>query len=574
MIKGKKIFSVLMGLILVSCCGLFNACSNGSDFKIDPTKTQLYISNYDGGVGTTWLYEAAARFEEEFADYELNGKTGVEILIDPHRNYGQENVMAANSSFYEIFFNERVQYYDMVASNVALDITDIVTELNSDGKTIESKMTKQQQEFFGYDRSDGVHYYALPHYGAFNGMFYNRDVFNDYFLYFEGDPDNNYRALKDGNYYVFTNEAGVLSAGPDDISGTDDDGLPATFEQFYALMNEMVQVGVTPFTWSGQYFGMYSGWYLEALMADYEGHDQMMLQYVFDSSAINEGETVTADHLVESINDNGITLKEFGEEITPATGYKVYTTAGRYYALKFLEHITSDSNYYSDKVISGAHSHTTAQSDFLRSYYEPGAFARPIGMFFEGGWWFNEVTGYGTVDRLANRGITKDQIRVAYMPWPKVSEEQLGERRTLLSSLNAVGFIKSSIDESKIELAKEFLKFCYTDYELEQFTVNSDTFRALNYSLSSDAYNKLSNVGKSFYKELISDNTDVVYPYSTSPIYISNAGAIDTKETFANASYTNCVRAFMDKEITAENYFQGIVDIHNEASWKQYEDLF
>lgn len=562
----KFVAVALTAILMMGVVGCSPSGFNGEE--IDETKTQLYVSNYAGGMGSTWLDEVKKRFEADYADYELNGKKGVQIIPDNHRNAGHATVMTANSSIFEVFFNERAFYYDMVAGNLTLDITDVVTETNTDGKTIESKMTAEQRDFFGYKKADGAHYYALPHYGPFNGMYYNRDVFRDYELYMEGDPDNGYRALKDGRYYVYTDgrNKDVLSAGPDDVHGTEDDGLPATYEQFYALLNEMVQVGVTPFTASGQYLGMYAGWYLESLMADYEGFDQMMLQVTFDG---------TAKNLVKSIN-NGVVEKQAPVEITPANGYKVYETAGRYHALNFFEHLLADSNYYSEKITSGSHSHTVAQSDFLRSYYEKGSFDKPIAMFIEGGWWMNEVRDYGTIKRLEDRGVSLNDINVAYMPWPKVDESELKgneTRTTLLSSINAVGFIKSSIDTSKIELAKAFLKYCYTDYELEQFSVNSDVMRALNYTISPEAYNKMSNVGKSYYDKYKSDKTDIVYPYSSNPVYIAGAAEIDPWMTFETSSYSSCIRPFRLKEISAQAYFNGITSLHNAASWKKYDSV-
>ena len=50
---------------------------NSGAQETDSSKTQLYVGTLDQGVGKGWLELVADRFEEAFADYELNGKKGV-----------------------------------------------------------------------------------------------------------------------------------------------------------------------------------------------------------------------------------------------------------------------------------------------------------------------------------------------------------------------------------------------------------------------------------------------------------------------------------------------------------------
>ena len=82
----KKCFSVIVMLVMSVVLLLpLAACNremvNPND-KIDETKTQLRISNYQGGFGRVWLDNAAARFEEKYKNESFEpGKTGVEIHI-------------------------------------------------------------------------------------------------------------------------------------------------------------------------------------------------------------------------------------------------------------------------------------------------------------------------------------------------------------------------------------------------------------------------------------------------------------------------------------------------------------
>ena len=73
----KKIAGITLAAALAagSMYG-FAGCGEVISQSVDETKTQLYVGNYDGGVGTQWLYDAADRFEEIFADYEFEPGSG------------------------------------------------------------------------------------------------------------------------------------------------------------------------------------------------------------------------------------------------------------------------------------------------------------------------------------------------------------------------------------------------------------------------------------------------------------------------------------------------------------------
>lgn len=71
----KKILAAL--LVVCLCVIPFTGCRRAG-VTIDDTKTQLYIANYDGGVGTDWLNEAAERFSSAYESESFeSGKTGV-----------------------------------------------------------------------------------------------------------------------------------------------------------------------------------------------------------------------------------------------------------------------------------------------------------------------------------------------------------------------------------------------------------------------------------------------------------------------------------------------------------------
>ena len=64
----KKILS--LGLVLLSVlvvAGCRDRSTVGGE-EIDYDRTQLYVSNFNGGVGTEWLYKVKTLYEELHAD--------------------------------------------------------------------------------------------------------------------------------------------------------------------------------------------------------------------------------------------------------------------------------------------------------------------------------------------------------------------------------------------------------------------------------------------------------------------------------------------------------------------------
>lgn len=114
--------TLLMSMLLGSVgCG---AAGPGPQESIDKTKTQLRIYNFDGGVGTDWLYEIEAAFEAKYAEVSFEkDKKGVQVLVVP----GKDNPASITASKYDILFTEGVYYNDLIASDELLDISDIVT---------------------------------------------------------------------------------------------------------------------------------------------------------------------------------------------------------------------------------------------------------------------------------------------------------------------------------------------------------------------------------------------------------------------------------------------------------------
>ncbi len=566
----------LAGAASFAGCNRTGTAPGGIDQEVDPTRTQLYVANHDGGFGHEWLQAAAKRFEELYKDVPFEeGKTGVQIMIDTTGGIGTQIIGQIPLSRNAVYFTESVFYYDYLnAPNGAVfaDITDIVCGEDSDlsefGETgtIEGKLTQQQKDF--YKTTDGK-YYGIPHYQAFQGIIYDKDFFEQDMLYFSDNENNN------GGF--ITSRTEKRSPGKDGIycetcaaNGYDysnhycDDGLPATYEEFSRLLDYIADAGETPMIWSGQVHQNYLDKFMAALAADYEGLDDFMLNYTFKG---------TAHHLVQSIDANTgeVTLRA-ATPIEPENGYELYTSAGRYYAMQFMDNAVSDSRYYNILSFNGTHSHINAQDDFLRSKEK----SQRIAMLIDGSYWENEADD--TFEYMSNNDKTDPDSRYSrkfgFLPLPKPTEND-GTESTLFDFLYSLGFINANIEDDPVlfPLAKKFLKFVNTEQSLREFTVLTGSPKALEYDLTEDDLSQMSFYGRSLWN--LKANSDVVYPYSTNAIFLNNQSDFVFNGTFSYSGVSDVSKTLRDGGSTPLQLFNAIGNTMSQAAWNSnYSNYF
>lgn len=464
--KFKKILAFVMSLTV--SCSVFASCGGGGEDpsqKEQADKTNIYVANFDGGYGNEWLKKAIERFENENKEkvYEER-KKGVHVIIDDSLDKEQVkgvnliDIIADNRA--DVFFTEKVYYHEFVKQGLIADITDVVQSTNTDGKTIENKLTEVQKEYYNYQGK----YYVLPHYAAFSGIMYDVDLFEENKLYFGADKDS----CDEQGFIV--NMRATKANGPDGVSGTADDGLPATYSDFFKLCMRMIDKGITPIIWNGEYKDSYTQELIAALQVDYEGLEQSMLNYTYSGTATN---------IVDSIDGEGIdaTIQTKNVEITADNAYELMQQAGKYYSLSFFEKVMTTTyvgkKLYSNKSLNTSYSHTDAQDEFLLSRPE----GNPIGMIFEGIWWENEAANSNTFEDCAGQfggQYARNSRKLAVMPYPKANTSKLG-KTTLLDNKYSAGFINANIkDDATLNAAKDFLKFCYTDTSLVEFNTTTN----------------------------------------------------------------------------------------------------
>ena len=318
---------------------------------------------------------------------------------------------------------------------------------------------------------------------------------------------------------------------------------------------------VTPFIWSGQFGKAYMNYLFSALYADYEGNEV--------KTAFSFNGTLT--HIVKSVNGDVVEF-EPATEINNENGYLAFKSAGYYYSLKFVERMLSDTDYYSANLNSNAHSHTQAQMDYVLSEFDQkfNQNGKPIAMFVEGNYWENEAKDYGVFDRVKKYGKSAADCRYAYMPVPKVNEDLVGTKCTTGEGLGNISFISSRIAPEKVDLAKEFLKFCYTDENLERFTQISGVRRALKYNVT--AADSMSNYSKSIADLKNSENTVVTYMVSDNPLYLQNQSYFSYRYS---SDYDTFALVPLKDGKTALQVFNKICEKRSQSAWNaQFNKYF
>ena len=515
---------------------------------VDRTKTQLTVKYYNAGFGDAWLNKLIARFEEEYKDVEYeDNKKGVQVWATGEmKQYTGQDV--ANGAF-DVYFMEGAEYYAMTAVDGALeDLTSIVTEpvkgadgkTNLDGgKTVASKLTQQQKEFYGITSTDGdPKYYGIPHYEGGWGLIYNKELF---------DTEGYY--IVDGDEFgILANEPGATkSKGPDGKAGTADDGLPATLDEFYLLCDEIAIAGDYPLCWSGMYREAYLTTMINTLAAESMGVDQMGLNLSFTGNA--------KDLVV--FDDNGIVyengaIKTEAVDITTASGYEVARQEAKYYALEFLDKIINTDGWCNkDKAFNESHTHLDAQYDFIRGGTDQDTAGKAYAFLVDGPWWEGEATAKFTQMSAKDQKYTKQNRDFAWMPLPKVSEKYVGGKNVYMDTLDAVTVVKAGLGK-KTAAALDFVRYSVTDESLVEFTQTTGALKSYAYTLNEEQSKNLSPFAKSLieYKK----NATTFVMKSGNAFFVSNSDFKTASNYYKVGGYTSPVQAFA-QGVDVETYF-------------------
>lgn len=572
----KKI--VALSLALVAVLGSFAGC--GVEYGAEEREdiSYLYVNARTGGFGDGYLKAVEQIMEERYKDTSFaEGKTGVDVVValeDTVDNNAYINYIGNTS--YNIHVINGLSYLDYVSFNHLYDITDWVKEDLADGTgSIESKLYDEQKQALTILEG---RYYSLPTFACFNGVTYDAQLFENYGFYFSDSAELCFKPFTNSSYtgeaYTgkgFVLEGATKSCGPDGQYNTYDDGLPSSYEEFFYLLDYMVERSITPMVWTGNSMH-YTNFLFQALLMGNSSKTDLSSMFSFDS----KGEKIK---IVDSFDANVPVVSE--KVITTENGYELSQQYTRYQALKFLEHFFNNSNYYDSRSAGAQLSNTAAQKVFEESSLDPKS--TPIAMLLEGGYWYNEaqpelaqsVTNYGE-EKAGNR-------KFAYMPMPSIEygtvSENEGRSLTLVDGAKFGLVVNKNIsgNSEKEKLAKAFVQIFYEDATLQKMTTTTGIPMEVKYDLKQSQYDELDYYQQGvwdMYKNSVKNNM-YVSPMSSNLVFLKNENKFLWKTTtqFFNSVIDGMTRsypcvAFWQYNATAKSYFEGMKITKD--GWKKY----
>ena len=582
----KKLITLLLTVVVsLGCVFGFTGCRRDDEEQFDDTKSHIYVGVFNAGYGVAWLNDLKTRFETYYEGVSFEkDKEGVQVHISDVTQ-GTEFINQIGNSSQEVIFTSNADYYAYVNDNKLLDITDAITtplEINGETKSIEDKIPEAEKNFY---KTKDNKYYAVTASGGNYGIMMNVDLFENKDLYFAkgGCPseylrtnENCDKALSfpeevtswDDSMYEFTGK-GEKSAGPDGKYGTNDDGQPATYDEFIAFCDNCVDNGVQAFHWPGKYQSHISHAML-SMVADYEGSEQMMLNYTFNGVAKN----------LISVDEDGNVTKLPELKITNSNGYELGKQAGRYYVLDFIERLLANKSYYNENlsVYNSTHTHTDAQDDFVSGGLMDGK--KEIALLWDGPWWYNEAQPAFNVlgEGVGEHCLAKNR-KFQKMSYPKATNEKVGEEKiSYLYSSPYICMANANVDSNKVDMIKKFIKFAFTNESNLKFTEITNTTRTHEYDIPTGYTDKLSYYAKTVLEDML--NSTVCFGASSNKMYVNKSFSLFNPEIYWSTlingdEFYTPNQAFTHEGKTAIEYFNGLIKARDKAYWdRNYSDFY
>ena len=575
--KKKRILATALStLMLVASMGSIAACGGGSGstggnnsnkyvYNVPgDNKLTIKVKNFGGGPGNVWLEEAAERFAELKLNEQYGNKTGVYITYEPTYNQNTSSMAGDSTS---IFFDERASDPNVLAQNsLLLSLDSIVKDETREGGSLESKIFESSKD--GIKGKDGS-YYALPHYEYYTGLSYNRTTFDDLLAYFAAeDEDNVYPySSKYGKANFVGDLTAVKSAGPDGKSGTTDDGLPCSLDEFILLCDYIKTESegeIAPLTVSGLYY-KYVEYIVIGFWSSLAGAEQMRNYYnctgaieVVDRDEDGDLQ-FTDENLFQGINyikkpkTKWVTMAEDGSD-----GWMGNDMAAKYYATAIYEVILKEK-FFSATAKSGKDHWTTQMDLFMDGKMDTNNSA----MLVEGSYWYNEANENGGLSYYETFvGKDRSELDVQWMSLPTnvFAEGATGKDACFLDCGQAYAMINGNVESNPAlkQACLDFLEFCYSEAELKAFTAKTGLARAINYELDDTQKAGMSKFTRGLWEER--DNIA-----GTNVVSLSG-----TTATFKKAR--NAIKLSLDAGVLSDGYNKFWMVIDSKGAKKVFSD--
>lgn len=546
----KRVLSFVLALTSGLSVVSITACRRDTGRDVDEEKSQLTIGNYDGGLGHVWLERIAAQFETDYADYSFEeGKKGCQVWIDNRlQEYAGDQLLSVIPyGEASIICTQSCDYENLQANGVLHDITSWVSEdvydangdiiYDADGKVtktgaLKSILDSLQSEYEAYYNMDGK-YYGLPFSQLVAGIWYDAQLFDAKGLYFFANGSIGAKAVDITD--------GLAGKGPDGTSGTSDDGLPETWRQFRVLMQTMKTNGVIPFTWDGAH-NYQRCWFANAIVASYEGYDDMNLNYAAMGQDTNQPEIN-----VTGANNVGLLAEQNGRK---AMAYAVRDIV--------------QSGNYSAAAFNGSQTHTGAQREFLESTNT----STPIGMFIEGSFWLNEARDVcDEMQKLDSEWgyYTRD---VRYMPFPRFEADgdlpaQTHSEITMSAALcDTAILVKKDLDCE--DLVKTFYQYMHSREAMVICEADTLTIRPFDYEIKESELTAMPKLIQSIHN-FLDEGAKIVNTLPKSDFAKNNSSKLESWTIASKISKNNIGEVkdpfytyYANANLTWKEYYEGI----------------
>ncbi len=503
----KKFICLLLTAIMAFTALLAVGCSG--DGGGSGGKVTLNISTMGLGLGGPWEKNLAERFEQAYAEKEYGTKKGVKVEINELVSDRTDISTDGNA----IYLNGAVGSPSTYASSY-LDLTSVVREdlEEVDGKmvSIEDKIPADIKHYYMVNDS----YYALPTEEYHALLAYDKHLFDVKGLYFAkpGASGVSKRSLVMNQNYTLINigDNANKSCGPDGKYGTYDDGLPSSLYELVALCDIMkLYYQVSPFCLAGAYRDVANAMML-ALMTSLQGFNANTM-YTLEGQSYDIITGWTNENLFPGVEGIKKPIVET-VPITEETGYYTTWSADKYYAEAFAK-LTIEKGWWYSGTADGNKSNIDAEADFIYSGYGAN---EATAMMVEFTYWYNEAKFYKKLDYFYGDYPDVDEREIALMPYPinlaeSVTEGNGESPSVLVTESNYLALNKNLENDSVMkEVALDFVRFAYTDYQLSYRTVEQGLPVNVNYKIQDEHLDKFDTFYKSLWNMTKGEGCNVV----------------------------------------------------------------
>ena len=163
------------------------------------------------------------------------------------------------------------------------------------------------------------------------------------------------------------------------------------------------------------------------------------------------------------------------------------------------------------------------------------------------------------------------------MPLPKATQAEVDAAAqsekpyTLYDEAYSIGFVRKNIDSWKMPIALDFIQFACNDESLLEYTQITSTNKALKFTMTEEQLAGLTSYARSLYD--IKSRAEVVYPYSTTELYLSHQSEFVTYQVFRStvkgADHRWAAEA-LKNGISTKDYFEGMSVYYNKLWTKTW----